>query len=252
MTEYTLYLDDSGHPSDKPYVGVAGFLASEDQWVAFELKWKAALVEFGLGEVFHMTDFERQRRPDRGPILQRLTNIIVENTKTSFSCFVEMAAYRKVNDLRPLEEAFGAPYALATRVVVRNINLWRKEHLQDDDHISLFVERGTKHIGDMEEAFKRDGLPIPQRVEKANPRVQAGDMLAWEMAHYDALKPIRRSLMNLLKGDLLPDNHGQMLEANILAALSNAGVVHLRRDLPAGTEHVFHTSPNRPRTRTIR
>ena len=57
MTEYSLYLDDSGHPKNQPYVVVAGFIASESQWLSFETAWLATLAKYGLGAVFHMTDF---------------------------------------------------------------------------------------------------------------------------------------------------------------------------------------------------
>jgi hypothetical protein len=57
MTEFALYLDDGGHPSDQPYLVVAGYVAAESQWLAFEPKWRGALARFHLGTDFHMTDF---------------------------------------------------------------------------------------------------------------------------------------------------------------------------------------------------
>lgn len=252
MPDYAIYLDDSGHPSDKPYVVVAGFLASEDQWIAFETRWKAALGKYRLGEAFHMTDFEASKRTDRGAVLEHLTSVIIENTRSSFSCIVDMAAYKKINDIYALEEAIGTPYALVTRGVARNINIWKKAYLQPGDRVSMFVEHGAKHFGDMEEAFRRDGLQVPQRMPKTNLRVQPGDMLAWEMFHYDAIRPARRSLLNLLKGDLLPDNHGKFLESNILESCRMLEIIRLRKDLPPDTIHVFESSPNRPRKRTIK
>ena len=67
MTEYALYLDDSGHPKDQPYVVVAGFIASESQWLSFEPAWKAALAKYGLGDAFHMTDFSAKNKKRSGP-----------------------------------------------------------------------------------------------------------------------------------------------------------------------------------------
>jgi hypothetical protein len=68
MTQYELYLDASGHPDDQPYIVVAGFVATNKQWQAFETDWNVALKEHGLGGVFHMVDFESSKRanPKRG------------------------------------------------------------------------------------------------------------------------------------------------------------------------------------------
>ena len=159
MPDYAIYLDDSGHPSDKPYVVVAGFLASEDQWIAFEDEWKAALGKYRLGEAFHMTDFEASKRTDRGAVLEHLTSVIIENTRSSFSCIVDMAAYKKINDIYALEEAIGTPYALVTRGVARNINIWKKAYLQPGDRVRCLSNTAPstlaiwkRHLGEM--AFK--------------------------------------------------------------------------------------------------
>ena len=107
MTEYAVYLDASGSPDDQPYVLVAGFLATENQWLTFEPEWKKLLKKYDLGEVFHMTDFEARKRKDRGIILDALTDVINAHTKAHFSCSVKMEAYRKVNETYALEESIG-------------------------------------------------------------------------------------------------------------------------------------------------
>jgi hypothetical protein len=252
VTEYAIYLDDSGHPADQPCVLVAGFLAPEERWRAFEPRWKRALERYGLGEAFHMTDFEASKRKDRGVVLEHLTSIIVEHTRSSFSCLVNMDGYKKINEVYTLEEAMGTPYAIAARGVMRNFILWRKENLQPNDSVLVFVEEGTKHIGDMEEAFRRDGLPVPQRVPKKHPCVQPGDMLAWEIFHCDELKPIRRSFKNLLKVPYFSTNHGKFLEDNILESCRKMEIIHLRKDMAPDTKYVYHTTPKRPRKRTIK
>jgi hypothetical protein len=40
MTEYAGYFDASGAPDDKPFVVVAGFIATEKQWLEFEQPWR--------------------------------------------------------------------------------------------------------------------------------------------------------------------------------------------------------------------
>jgi hypothetical protein len=63
MADYALYIDDSGHPDDQAFVVVAGFIATEKEWLDFDPAWKSALKDNGLAEPFHMTDFMRQKRP---------------------------------------------------------------------------------------------------------------------------------------------------------------------------------------------
>jgi hypothetical protein len=252
MTQYALYVDDSGHPSDQERVVAAGFIASVEQWQRFDTEWVAVVARHELG-IFHMTDFEAAKRKDRGRVLQHLVEVIQKNTSSSFSCLVSMAAYKKINDIYALEEAIGTPYSIAMRGLVRNVNLWKKNFLDPSDTVSVFVEQGTLHFGDMQEAFRRDGLPIPRSVPKNNVRVQPADMLAWEVFRYDQIGPIRRSMKELVKyHQHLATNHGMFLEDNILISCQQMGNVHKRSELPPNAQHVYHSSPKRMRRRTIK
>jgi hypothetical protein len=108
MTEYAVYLDDSGHPDNQPYVVVAGFVAREEQWLAFESAWRSALKRNVLGSVFHMVEFESgPKTKAKGKILEDLTTTISSHVQGAFSVFVDMEAYRKVNETYTLEECLG-------------------------------------------------------------------------------------------------------------------------------------------------
>ena len=249
MTEYALYLDASGHPDDQPYIVVAGFVAAEQQWLAFELEWKTALGEYGLGSVFHMVDFEASKLPNRGQILQRLTEIINKHTLAHFSCFVSLKDYKKLNETYMVEEVLGTPYALAARGMATFVNTWKKANLKKGDCLLTFVERGTKHQGDMDEAFRRDALEVPIPVPKAHPSVQPEDLLAWEIFNFLKKGNERRSLVNLMKDREFYE--GIMQEQNLIETCKNAKVP-LRKDVPKNVEFVYHSSPKRTRKRTIR
>lgn len=70
---YSVYLDESGHETGE-HVVLAGYLGSEEQWVAFEKEWKEAL---GTTEAFHIAklrwnkDSTRRRLAKLGPIPHR-------------------------------------------------------------------------------------------------------------------------------------------------------------------------------------
>jgi hypothetical protein len=248
VSEYALYLDDSGHPADSPFVVVGGFIASENQWLAFEPQWKTVLTKYRIGPIFHMTDFERKHLKNSGKIRDELTDIINRHTRAHFTCAVPMEVYKRVNDERSLEETIGTPYSIAARVVAHNVDLWKKKHLHENDRILIFIEDGTKHKGDMEEAFRRDRLRVPQSVPKAHPCVQPGDFLAWEVFHFRTTGLRRRSFMKLLDGrDFV---HGDVTEEKLIEAC-NLYKVPIRADMVANTTFAFYSTPKRKRTRTI-
>jgi hypothetical protein len=253
MSAYSLYIDDSGHPDDRPYVVVAGFIAPDGNWLAFEAEWKDSLKNHGLGEVFHMADFMRQdRRPsDRGRILGDLRFIIQKHTACCFSCGVDMAAYRKVNDEYALEESLGAPYALAGRSLAVSLRIWKAAELPNDDRWLIFAESGSKHRGDMEQVFERDRLPHPQTVPKSMPAVQAADMLAWEIFQclLEDGRPRRRNLRRLVEDN--PKYHTRLRAKELINTCQSAKVPP-RDTIPPNTRFRFYSNPKRLRRRTIR
>jgi len=251
MTEYAVYLDDSGHPNDQPYVIAAGFLSTEQGWLAFEPEWKAALAKHKIGDVFHMVEFLREKRSkqEEGDVLEDLTQIIRKHVHATFSAIVKMDDYKKVNDVYPLEESMGTPYAVAARSVAKFINEWKAQFFKLGDNLLVFIEDGTKHTGDMEEAFRRDHLPVPQKVPKSHPSVQPCDLLAWESFHFSKFQDNRRSLVNLLDVPFLRE--GIFRENNLVKGLTMIGVP-TRASLPPNVVFVYGTSPKRIRQKTIK
>ena len=109
VTDYALYLDDSGHPDSESVFVVAGYVATEEQWKACEPRWQAALKRFGLGDVFHMTDFmqERMTALRRDQILSTLADVVHANTIRPFVRAVTMPVYKKLNEEFTLQECHG-------------------------------------------------------------------------------------------------------------------------------------------------
>jgi hypothetical protein len=250
VSKYAVYLDDSGHPADQPCVIAAGFLSSEQGWLAFEAEWKAALKKHKIGDVFHMADFHgKWTKREEGQVLQDLTEIITKHVQAAFSVIVDMKAYRWVNELYPLEECIGTPYAIAARTVAKGINEWKAKFYKQEDSLQVLVEAGTKHMGDMEEAFRRDHLPVPQKVPKAHTQAQPCDLFAWEVFHSTKYNDRRRSLFNLIsKVPFLFE--GIMRERNLMHIIREVKIP-LRTAMPDNVQVVFGTAPKRPRRRTI-
>lgn len=253
MADYALYIDDSGHPDDQAFVVVAGFIATEKEWLEFEPAWKAALKENGLVEPFHMTDFMRQKRPaqQRAQILRNLVEVITAHTRYCFCGGIDIAACELVNETYALEECLGAPYALAARILAVELNKWREKNLTSQDHLLLFAEEGTKHRGDMIEVFKRDRLPEPVTVKKTMAAVQPADMLAWEMFSFLHGANNNRRIYRLI--DKRKQFGAIFYEKDLIATcIQSDPPVMLRTTLSPNARILFHSSPKRKRVRTIR
>lgn len=255
MPNYHVYIDDSGHPDDQPYVMVAGFVASESQWILFEPAWQNALLRNGLEQPFHMTDFMAIKRPlkEQTRILADLTAVIHGHTDACFVGGVEMSGYKRVNDDYALEECLGTPYALACRALAIELNRWREDTLKPKDQLLIFAESGTKDHGDMSEVFKRDNLPQPVFVPKDCAAVQPADMLAWEIFHnFTKGRNIgRRRIKRLARGKKKFGMVFSEKDLREMSTVSDKPYVIPRSSLATTTKIAFHSSPKRPRRRTI-
>jgi hypothetical protein len=257
MSDYSAYFDVSGHPADKPYLVLAGYVSSETKWLAFEGAWNQTLDELGIEKPFHMTDFMKLMEGkewewEREQKLKRLSETINTHTEGNFISAIDMTDYKKLNEEFFLEEAMGAPYALAGRVVVVVVEKWRSANLSADDRLLLFVEEGTHHRGDLEQVFKRDGIPTPIPVPKSLPAVQPADLLAWE-ANYRLSHPEEQLRANLsrLFSPSNPRCLGTLASEQDLRALSIGEYGRRRGSLPDGTTIRFHSEPKRIRIRKI-
>src|SRR5947207_1495772 len=77
-----LYLDETGTHATAGNIGVAGYLAREEQWSAFQVEWQEELTAYGV-PFFHMTDFLARRghfkdwpEQKRIPRLHKLIRVI--------------------------------------------------------------------------------------------------------------------------------------------------------------------------------
>lgn len=257
MSEYAAYFDDSGHPDDQAAVVVAGFIASEANWLLFEREWKEYLDRESI-DVFHTTDFMNCKvwpQHKKEAILRRLVTTIQIRTIRPIGHAVLIADYREVNDQYAFEECIGTPYALAGRTVAKSLNNWKRKH--PEDKLLIFFEDGTKHKGDFIDVMERDGLPCPAFLKKSEAvPLQAADWLAWEM--FQVLKSGQASPFLKKVVGSLPDNDpdlGIYRKQNLLdmckpsEGLPNG--IPLRSNLAANAHIAHHSSPKKRRKRSM-
>jgi hypothetical protein len=252
MTDYAAYLDDSGHPIDRPFILLAGFISTEAKWLEFDPKWRATLKEHRIEEPFHMTDFERVHRkdPEKWTKLHALIDLILEYTEAHLIVGMDMLAYKKLNAIYPLEEFIGTPVSIIAREVWKHLERWKEAALTPGDSVLLFIEEGTFHRGDLAEVMRRDGLPIPVDVPKKLPFVQPADWLGWE-----ALRALRQSMGRKTLQRVYKQNKISMdriIDEKDLRYLCTELKLPLRSSLGPGAQIAFHTTPKKKRRRTIK
>ena len=183
MSGYSIYLDDAGHPDDKPYLVVGGFIATEDRWIDFEKPWREILRSRKIDFPFHATDFfhERKRDPKLEHIAADLVRTITNYIEAAFSVVIDMNAYRDFNRILRLEEVVGTPYALVTRGIHEDVAKWQ-EVVGPHSPLLYFIEDGTLHRGDMMDCLKdRDQINPPIPVPKSHVACQAADLYAYSV-----------------------------------------------------------------------
>jgi hypothetical protein len=68
LPRYLSFVDESGHSVDprRNCLCLAGLLATEDAWKAFDLEWHSACDDEGLTEPFHMMNFAARKKEFKG------------------------------------------------------------------------------------------------------------------------------------------------------------------------------------------
>lgn len=178
-----VYLDDAGHPIDKPFLVIGGFISSESKWLAFEKPWKDILQARGIPFPFHATDFfsERACDPKLKHITADLVRTISNHIEAAFSVGLDLEVYKRVNREKRMEEIAGAPIAVISRALRENVDKWKKS-IGDTSSTLYFMERGTYQRGDMMDCWRYiDGLDPPTPVPKEHSSAQAADLYAFSV-----------------------------------------------------------------------
>lgn len=182
------YFDESGSPDESLAFVVAGFVASDDQWIQFDREWRGALADEGVSH-FHMKEFPHSRgafvswkddEARRERFLRILVDIIRRRVRRSFAEAVILEELHKVNDKYLFQEFVGNPYPLCARSCVAKANTWALGR-GFAEPISYIFEDGAKHKGEFIAAMKRDEQRPPEFGTKDQyVAFQAADFVAWE------------------------------------------------------------------------
>ncbi len=189
---YRAYYDASGSEGADAPLTVAGLVATEAKWLAFERLWREVLEQYDV-PYFHAKEFVGSRGPfsewagdeeRRAAFLARLVKVIKLGANKMFTVAAHTADFAAVNERFHLLDSCG-PYALCAGVCVRRAHDWIMTKGPERVPIHV-IESGDAGQGKLTEILGNENLPFSV-LPKVDPisgewvlEFQAADLLAWE------------------------------------------------------------------------
>jgi hypothetical protein len=184
---YTAYFDESGTHAGSHALVVSGYIASDEQWAAFDHLWNEALADEGLTH-FHMKDFAHSRNEfkdwkgdeeRRVAFLRRLIEIIRGNTRTSVSSAVRLQDYERLNRAYRLRESY-SPYSICVLGCLASVSRWHTRHGYIEP-VSLVLEDGVNERKEFQRFYSPTNFHTVAFAKKRDHAgLQAADFVAWE------------------------------------------------------------------------
>ena len=211
----TVYFDESGTDAASDIVVMAGWIATDIQWLKFTPQWTNILKAARLDPpIFHATDYEAMRTLPPAKKIQLRQRLIttIEKRVRSYAAVAVMK--------RPYEAAAAEGLhpdvsieAYAVLEVVKKVRDWVAQHAASHE-VAYFFENRAEKRGEVETMMAhiestprlREQFRYAQWgwVPKSHPPAQAADMLAYEIwkecvnnAASPRRYPMRKSLQAL-------------------------------------------------------
>jgi hypothetical protein len=208
----TCYFDESleewndGIGKPHKFTFVSGYVASVEQWEAFEIEWRQYLDSYGIQD-FHLTDYcasenefekwkDKNCKPIRDKFMQDASRIVAKFARYGFISAIADGVFRDINDRYMVEEYLGSSYGLVGRTCAdlaysRRLNFYPNE----SDLEYVFEDGGPDKHGLIRAMTKLtpafpDPIFKPGKTSKSSPKypegrkavlqLQAADYLAYE------------------------------------------------------------------------
>jgi hypothetical protein len=191
MAMFTAYFDASGAPDDPNVksLTVAGFLASADQWIIFDRRWRKVLKKYGV-TALHMREFahskgefegwdKEPKKEKRAFFIGELVTILQRLMRCSFACTLSLNDYRK-NEGRYKIRKVASPLAIAGLMAVGDLVAVAKDMQQPLDKLLLMFEDGDIDKGNLEDWIKGVFALKTHFEDKTIKAFEACDLLAYE------------------------------------------------------------------------
>lgn len=180
---------DAGGDYRSPFLTVAGFASSTEDWDLFSSTWKKRLEEDGI-EYFHATDLDSfhgpfrhwQDRTDRKELSRRLCNdlmnILKRHVYHKFSITIINKAFAELTP-QVREEFALCAYSFAGRTCYRYVRKWMDEEpgFRGKPNEIVF-EAGDEGKGNLQERLAKDYKIFPIFKPKKDTRLADGEVVA--------------------------------------------------------------------------
>lgn len=182
----TFYGDASGKDETEA-LAVGGFLATVDDWVAFDREWKEVLDANGLA-YFRMSEFAHSTRQFKGwqhqehrrvSLIDSLVKILERRTLHWAGACILKRDYEPVDADYKLRE-FATPYAICATALTEHTITWC-ENQHRKEPLEFVFEEGDVGAGQLSDFVNANTGHRPSFRKKALPPLQAADFAAYEV-----------------------------------------------------------------------
>lgn len=201
------YFDESGHSSEGGFVSIAAFVAQEDLWATFNVRWNAVLERHGV-PYLHATDLTNFKRIYKDWDEERRRSLAADLIDVIHSCgrIAAVGAVLSIDDYRALTEDQQArlrdPFFPLFQEVVRGTAI--EALFQPSDVKVKMVFSQQDAFGPQAQQLwhlMRQTIDIRKRFDvfefanmRSVPGLQAADLLAFELRRYYQNKVSRPDL----------------------------------------------------------
>jgi hypothetical protein len=234
------YMDESGTHDQSKVVAVAGYLATYEQWTAFEKEFNQVMDHFAVKD-FHMTYFESRHgefdwknywfspwaEDTRTRLIERVTTLCQRHTIIGLGCAVVREQYERLLP-QEMRDELRHPYYFCIYACLSMLLRWNNPKLETLKPINFLFDqkKGRFHLGSamvsweafVQELYQRVkagldpegkilGQAVPGGDRKEYPQLRAADLIVFETARLrlhqleEPERPIRKS-MDVLRKDL--------------------------------------------------
>lgn len=195
---FTFCFDASGHEKEHPYICVAGFVSSAQEWTAFSDMWKKRLNADGL-EYFRASDCQNFKGPfeswegqkeRRGKLWNDLIDLIEKFAFRKLACGLEIQPFSKHISIDIKTKYRLNAFVFCARTCVAKATKWARDE-RITTPLEYVFEEGDEGRGLLMARFQQDclsspvfrpkkdsvknGIPVPGFIP-----LQAADFLAYE------------------------------------------------------------------------
>jgi hypothetical protein len=209
---YVSYVDEAGHSKDpsRSYLCLAGLLATETAWRAFDPEWRSACAEEGLIHPFHMMDFAALKGQFRGwteeQRRQLLCKLIAAIRNARAIPIGSVVSVKDYNAFDPrLRSKLRDPYFMAFQSLTYNIAVATSMEVPPGRVTMMFAHHpehseGLGNAGELWSGLRKNNPIIAMSMDSyvngqaaEHSPLQAADLWAYELGHhFEVIRPTRR------------------------------------------------------------